>query len=59
MTVFHKDCGGSVHSSRETPYAYEHDDGSIEYISRLICHTCGREILGDAELEVKGSQDDE
>jgi hypothetical protein len=49
--MIHKGCGGEIVEDKTYMYEYEREDGTIEYHLRQICSKCGKEILGDEDIE--------
>lgn len=49
----HKGCGGGVYDDRAKLYNYE---GKL--MPAVRCDRCGEEILGDADLEQEGDEDE-
>ena len=46
----HKNCGGEIKSDPRKAYSYD-NDGKQESHPALRCTKCGREILGDPDIE--------
>ncbi len=48
----HNGCGGEIiYRTDLPPYEYEADNIVISEVHPYVCSKCGREILGDMEIE--------
>jgi hypothetical protein len=54
IDLVHHGCGGSVAEDWSDPYCFEGDDAKTfgEKIPRYVCGRCGKEILGDREIQI-------
>lgn len=50
----HKNCGGEIREDWTKVYVYADDDGNQCQVPGFVCQKCGKEILGDPEVEVVG-----
>lgn len=48
----HIGCGGEVKQDLTTIYTYEDEDGSLSEVASLRCQRCGKEIVGDNQLDI-------
>lgn len=57
IRLVHKHCGGSVKEDWDDPYRFEGDDADAfgKTVPRYVCDKCGKEILGDAEITIEGT----
>ena len=56
----HKNCGGDIEEDWSDPYIFDDEDAK-EFgtkVPRYICQKCKIEIVGDAEIEIVGEQND-
>ena len=51
MQMKHKGCGGQILEDHSHMYTYVTESGTIEFHPRLNCAKCGREIVGDSQIE--------
>lgn len=50
--MIHRDCGGEIILDESKTYDYELDNGVMTEVPAWRCRKCGKEILGDAEIEL-------
>jgi hypothetical protein len=52
--LIHRGCGGTVIEDWSSPYCFEGDDAKAfgEKVPRYICRKCGKEMLGDSEVQI-------
>lgn len=50
----HKDCGGEITEDETHPgYTHVDEDGNDQWFPAIFCLKCGKEIVGDAEIELE------
>ena len=52
--LIHRNCGGKVLEDWSDPYHFEGEDAGVfgEKVPRYVCAKCGKEILGDREIQI-------